>query len=74
MCALINLCYIGVLDPNDESNNSILALHENMKPISMFRHKDGNILLCYSGNWLMFNITRMVVLIFLFDRTGILYR
>jgi hypothetical protein len=38
-----------VLDPNDESNNSILALHENMKPISMFRHKDGNILLCYSG-------------------------
>ncbi|EPB91715.1 hypothetical protein HMPREF1544_01426 [Mucor circinelloides 1006PhL] len=38
----------SVLDPNDESNNSILALHENMKPISMFRHKDGNILLCYS--------------------------
>ncbi|KAI9475761.1 MAG: CNH domain-containing protein [Benjaminiella poitrasii] len=38
----------SVLDPNDESNNIILQQHENMKPISMFRHKDGNILLCYS--------------------------
>ncbi|KAI8048776.1 CNH domain-containing protein [Gilbertella persicaria] len=38
----------SVLDPNDESNNAVLASHENMKPISMFRHKDGNILLCYS--------------------------
>ncbi|KAI8981674.1 CNH domain-containing protein [Mycotypha africana] len=37
----------SVLDPNDESNNSLLQLYENMKPISMFRHKDGNILLCY---------------------------
>jgi hypothetical protein len=43
------LVFIGVLDPNDESNNTLLALHENMKPISMFRHKDGTILLCYSG-------------------------
>ncbi|KAI7896137.1 CNH domain-containing protein [Mucor mucedo] len=38
----------SVLDPNDESNKTILASNENMKPISMFRHKDGNILLCYS--------------------------
>ncbi|CEP19094.1 hypothetical protein [Parasitella parasitica] len=38
----------SVLDPNDPGNNSVLGLHENMKPISMFRHKDGNILLCYS--------------------------
>ncbi|KAI8638438.1 CNH domain-containing protein [Parasitella parasitica] len=38
----------SVLDPSDSSNNSVLGLHENMKPISMFRHKDGNILLCYS--------------------------
>jgi hypothetical protein len=35
----------GVLDPNDESNNSLLGQHENMKPISMFRHTYGNILL-----------------------------
>lgn len=41
--------FLGVLDPNDESNNTLLASHESMKPISMFRHKDGNILLCYSG-------------------------
>lgn len=48
---LMNAYFLGVLDPNDESNNSVLALHENMKPISMFRHKDGNILLCYSGKF-----------------------
>ena len=40
----------SVLDPHDESNNALFASHENMKPISMFRHKDGNILLCYNGN------------------------
>lgn len=39
------------MDPNDESNKTILASNENMKPISMFRHKDGNILLCYSGKY-----------------------
>ncbi|RCH80372.1 RHO1 GDP-GTP exchange protein 2, partial [Rhizopus azygosporus] len=38
----------SVLDPNDDSNNALLAQHEYMKPISMFRHKDGNILLCYN--------------------------
>lgn len=42
----------SVLDPNDESNNSLLSLHESMKPISMFRHKNGHILLCYSGKTL----------------------
>ncbi|KAI7900280.1 CNH domain-containing protein [Cokeromyces recurvatus] len=38
----------SVLDPNDESNNLVLQQHENMKPISMFRHKNGSILLCYN--------------------------
>ncbi|KAI8355080.1 CNH domain-containing protein [Choanephora cucurbitarum] len=38
----------SVLDPNDDSNNEILASHEAMKPISMFRHKNNDILLCYS--------------------------
>ncbi|KAI9273625.1 CNH domain-containing protein [Sporodiniella umbellata] len=38
----------SVLDPNDDNNNSLLAQHEYIKPISMFRHKNGDILLCYN--------------------------
>ncbi|KAG1561222.1 hypothetical protein G6F49_002009 [Rhizopus delemar] len=38
----------SVLDPNDDNNNALLAHHEYMKPVSMFRHKNGNILLCYN--------------------------
>ncbi|KAG1502092.1 hypothetical protein G6F48_000696 [Rhizopus delemar] len=38
----------SVLDPNDDNNNALLAQHEYIKPISMFRHKNGNILLCYN--------------------------
>ncbi|KAG1464004.1 hypothetical protein G6F56_005169 [Rhizopus delemar] len=38
----------SVLDPSDENNNHLLSQHEYIKPISMFRHKNGNILLCYN--------------------------
>ncbi|KAI8149220.1 CNH domain-containing protein [Fennellomyces sp. T-0311] len=37
----------SVLDPSDGRHQSILQ-RENLKPISMFRHEDGNILLCYN--------------------------
>ncbi|KAI7872412.1 CNH domain-containing protein [Spinellus fusiger] len=37
----------SVLDPRDEGHNFILQ-KENLKPISMFRHPDGTILLCYN--------------------------
>ncbi|KAI9270465.1 CNH domain-containing protein [Phascolomyces articulosus] len=37
----------SVLDPNDESHHALLH-RENIKPISMFRHPNGNILLCYN--------------------------
>lgn len=36
----------SVLDPNDQSHAAILG-RENLRPISMFRHHDGSILLCY---------------------------
>lgn len=39
---------IGVLDPSDERHYAIIQ-RENLKPISMFRHENGNILLCYNG-------------------------
>lgn len=39
---------IGVLDPSDERHYAITQ-RENLKPISMFRHENGNILLCYNG-------------------------
>ncbi|KAI8150179.1 CNH domain-containing protein [Fennellomyces sp. T-0311] len=37
----------SVLDPNDESHH-VLLHRENIKPISMFRHPNGSILLCYN--------------------------
>ncbi|KAI8388193.1 CNH domain-containing protein [Radiomyces spectabilis] len=37
----------SVLDPTDDQNKSVLQ-RESLKPISMFRHRDGNILLCYN--------------------------
>ncbi|KAI8889430.1 hypothetical protein K501DRAFT_208418, partial [Backusella circina FSU 941] len=37
----------SVLDPNDECHNFI-AQRETLKPISMFRHPEGDILLCYN--------------------------
>ncbi|KAI7867202.1 CNH domain-containing protein [Spinellus fusiger] len=37
----------SVLDPTDERNQYIIQ-KESMKPISMFRHKDGSIILCYN--------------------------
>lgn len=40
--------YVGVLDPNDEHHNFV-GQRENLRPISMFRHPDGCILLCYNG-------------------------
>ncbi|KAI9248319.1 CNH domain-containing protein [Phascolomyces articulosus] len=37
----------SVLDPSDSRHQSILQ-RENLKPITMFRNDDGNILLCYN--------------------------
>ncbi|CDH54221.1 cnh-domain-containing protein [Lichtheimia corymbifera JMRC:FSU:9682] len=37
----------SVLDPSDERHYAITQ-RENLKPISMFRHENGNILLCYN--------------------------
>ncbi|KAG0166290.1 RHO1 GDP-GTP exchange protein 2 [Apophysomyces sp. BC1034] len=37
----------SVLDPTDEQNQVVLH-RESMKPISMFKHQDGDILLCYN--------------------------
>ncbi|KAL0097934.1 CNH domain-containing protein [Phycomyces blakesleeanus] len=37
----------SVLDPSDESHDFILQ-RESLRPISMFRHPDGTILLCYN--------------------------
>lgn len=37
----------SVLDPNDENHNFIKQ-RETLRPISMFRHSDGCILLCYN--------------------------
>ncbi|KAI9495281.1 CNH domain-containing protein [Zychaea mexicana] len=37
----------SVLDPSDDSHHALLH-RENIKPISMFRHPNGNILLCYN--------------------------
>ncbi|KAI9023021.1 CNH domain-containing protein [Phycomyces nitens] len=37
----------SVLDPADERNRVIFE-RESLKPISMFRHKNGSILLCYN--------------------------
>lgn len=48
---LIDHCDItGVLDPGDESHHALLH-KENLKPISMFRHQNSSILLCYNGMW-----------------------
>jgi hypothetical protein len=41
--------FLGVLDPSDECHNFI-AQRETLKPVSMFRHPEGDILLCYNGN------------------------
>ncbi|KAI8081492.1 CNH domain-containing protein [Halteromyces radiatus] len=38
---------LSVLDPSDESHN-VLASRYDLRPISMFRHPNGNILLCYN--------------------------
>ena len=38
----------SVLDPSDDSHHFIRQ-RETLKPISMFRHPDGCILLCYNG-------------------------
>lgn len=43
-----DIATLGVLDPTDEQNHIVLH-KENMKPISMFKHQDGDILLCYNG-------------------------
>ncbi|KAG0193889.1 RHO1 GDP-GTP exchange protein 2 [Apophysomyces sp. BC1034] len=37
----------SVLDPNDE-NHQLILQREGLRPISMFRHPDGSILLCYN--------------------------
>ncbi|KAG2210516.1 hypothetical protein INT47_002458 [Mucor saturninus] len=37
----------SVLDPSDENHNFI-SQRETLKPVSMFRHPDGYILLCYN--------------------------
>ncbi|KAI7878879.1 hypothetical protein K492DRAFT_132198 [Lichtheimia hyalospora FSU 10163] len=37
----------SVLDPSDDRHYAITQ-RENLKPISMFRHENGNILLCYN--------------------------
>lgn len=46
---------IGVLDPSDENHNFI-SQRETLRPISMFRHPDGCILLCYNGNNLFYTV------------------
>lgn len=38
----------GVLDPSDENHNFI-GQRETLRPVSMFRHPDGCIMLCYNG-------------------------
>lgn len=40
--------YIGVLDPNDQSHQFIKQ-RETLRPIAMFKHPNGSILLCYNG-------------------------
>lgn len=39
---------LGVLDPSDENHNFI-GQRETLRPVSMFRHPDGCIMLCYNG-------------------------
>lgn len=46
----------SVLDPNDENHNFI-SQRETLKPVSMFRHPDGYILLCYNGMLLIISHT-----------------
>lgn len=48
LCMGVKIIYIGVLDPSDENHNFITQ-RETLKPVSMFRHPDGLILLCYNG-------------------------
>lgn len=40
--------YIGVLDPNDQSHQFIKQ-RETLRPLAMFKHPNGSILLCYNG-------------------------
>ncbi|ORZ13608.1 hypothetical protein BCR42DRAFT_67188 [Absidia repens] len=44
---------LSVLDPNDPSH-SVMASRYDLRPISMFRHPEGPILLCYNGKYFFF--------------------